>query len=531
MSRRSAGLGTGFLRSCDAHADRPAVEVAGRPISYSDLRARACALAATLEDAPEGGDVPLTGVLASRSPTAFAGVLAPLLRGHGYVPLNPAYPSERTRVMLERSGCRSVIVDGPSSTGLSELLPAVSDSLLLVLPDHNDVSELQERWPQHRFLGSCDLKPEGQWSPCEVAEDAVAYLLFTSGSTGSPKGVPVSHRNVRAFLDHVTQRYEITAEDRLSQTFEMTFDLSVFDMFAAWERGACVCCPTRKTLIKPGDYIRKSALTIWFSVPSTGVFMKKLGMLKPGSYPTLRWSLFCGEALAAGVATAWAAAAANSTVENLYGPTEVTLACTAYRWDPARCPAESEADVVPIGEPFPGLSALVVDSEMCAVPPGTEGELLMAGPQVVSGYWLDPGLTQERFVRLPGSEAIWYRTGDRVRRPREGEPLHFIGRMDDQIQIHGHRVELGEVEAALRAAIGEEGVAAVGWPRTEGGAGGIEAFLVQSEIDAVALRRDLAGRLPDYMIPRRFHLLRSLPVNPNGKIDRRALLAILENAR
>src|SRR5262249_28296333 len=149
-----------------------------------------------------------------------------------------------------------------------------------------------------------------------------------------------------------------------SQMFDTTFDLSVLDMFVAWERGACVCCPSEKALLNPDAFIREKRLTVWTSVPSVAVFMKRFGALKPNRYESLRWSLFCGEPLPVEVANAWAAAAPHSTVENLYGPTELAVACAFYRWDPWSSRDESAHGIVPIGHPFPGMAAVVVDEEL-----------------------------------------------------------------------------------------------------------------------------------------------------------------------
>src|SRR5262249_32982781 len=161
------------------------------------------------------------------------------------------------------------------------------------------------------------------------------------------------------------------------------------------------CCPPPSTLINPGRFIAESGLTIWFSAPSAGVFMRRLGSLKPDSYPTLRWSLFCGEALPVEVVEHWQAAAPNSGGENPYGPTELTLACTLYRWDPASSPAESELGVVPIGYPYPDMTPLIVDESLREVEPGETGELLMTGPQVALGYWHDEEKTTAAFVVPP----------------------------------------------------------------------------------------------------------------------------------
>src|SRR5262249_54920905 len=155
--------------------------------------------------------------------------------------------------------------------------------------------------------------------------------------------------------------------------------------------------PSRKALLNPGQFIRDSQLTVWFSVPSVAFMMKRLGALKPAAFPSLRWSLFCGEPLTTDLAAAWMQAAPLSTLENLYGPTEATIACTAYRWQENQSPLECEHNIVPIGYPLPGTSAMVADNELRAVPPGQEGELLIAGPQVSLGYWCDANKTAASF--------------------------------------------------------------------------------------------------------------------------------------
>jgi amino acid adenylation domain-containing protein len=470
---------------------------------------------------------PLTAVFAHRSPTAFAGVLGALLAGHGYVPLNRTFPVARTRLMFERSQCRSIVVDAGSLPQLDALLERGNEQLLVIAPDVEDLRCYRQRWPRHIFVGSRDLEGYAAWREPTPSADAIAYLLFTSGSTGTPKGVMVAHRNVTSFVDYIADRLEVTERDIVSQMFDLTFDLSAFDMFVSWERGACVCCPSQKTLINPGQFIRRHGLTIWFSVPSTASLMKQLGLLKPGAFPSLRLSLFCGEPLPVGCAEAWLSAAPGSILENLYGPTELTIACTSYRWDPERSPAESELGIVPIGFPHRGMNVLVADESLNEVSPGAEGELLMNGPQMSLGYWKESEKTNSAFVVPPGRKAIFYRTGDRVRRPTGDGPLTHLGRTDSQVKVLGHRVELGEVEAVVRQASGRDGVVAIGWPATLSGYDGIEVFIEGQSVDVDRLRSAIASRCPSYMVPRRCHVLSRLPRNANGKFDRRALLAIL----
>jgi amino acid adenylation domain-containing protein len=431
--------------------------------------------------------------------------------------------------MLQRSGCRTMVVDGQSETQLDQVLPGLDHEMVVILPERDDVRELHTRWPMHKFIGAKEIASHDQWRAVDTSPGSAAYVLFTSGSTGVPKGVVVTHSNVGHYIDFIANRFSITQEDRFSQMFEMTFDLSVADMFVAWCRGACVCCPSGKMLINPGRFIKDSDLTIWFSVPSTAIFMKRLGSLKSGSYPRLRVSMFCGEALPAEVAKAWAEAAPNSIVENLYGPTELTIACMYYRWDPDITPDQAELGLVPIGEPFPNMVSLVVDETLEEVSAGDTGELLMAGPQLSAGYWMDPEKTSAAFLVPPNKQDLYYRTGDRVRKPDVGRPMTYLGRTDNQIKILGHRVELAEIEAVVREESRIEGVVAVGWPITDSGASGVEVFLQDQSTNKTDLKERVANRLPNYMVPKRFHFLTKFPLNSNGKYDRKALVKLLEN--
>jgi amino acid adenylation domain-containing protein len=413
-------------------------------------------------------------------------------------------------------------------------VPAEKGSLVVVVPEADDagqsvLAQLASRYPAHKFVGPPALASADDLQRNAVDPDGVAYLLFTSGSTGQPKGVMVAHRNAVPFMDAMVERYGVTEIDRFSQTFDLTFDLSVFDMFVSWQAGACLCVPTANEKMLPGKWAKKNELTVWFSVPSTAVLMNKLRVLKPGAFPSFKWSLFCGEGLPTEVATAFAAAAPNSKVENLYGPTELTIACTLYRYDPVTSLPDCELGLVPIGDPYPGMKVLVADENLNEVPPGETGELLMTGPQLTLGYWRDPEKTAKAFVRPPGKEEIYYRTGDRVRRSDGTKPMVYLGRIDNQIKVQGYRVELGEIESIVRKVGGVDVAVAVGWPQVPTGADGIVVFVSSANADLDSIREKSKEQLPSYMHPSRVLNIGAFPLNANGKIDRKALLAQLEN--
>jgi len=269
--------------------------------------------------------------------------------------------------------------------------------------------------------------------------------------------------------------------------------------------------------------VRRHELTFWFSAPSTAAFMMRARLLRPGDFPSLRWSLFCGEALPKRVAEAFAAAAPNSVVENLYGPTEATIAITAFRLPADPAARRGLPDILPIGAPLPGHVAVVLDAEGHPAPPGAEGELCLGGAQVTDGYWRRPDLTEARFAPplggAPGWDGPWYRTGDRVRHAL-GYGLLFLGRLDRQVKIAGRRVELEEVEAALRRAAGCDSVAAIAWPvDAEGLARGVVGFVAEDSAASAAVLEACRRILPNYMTPSRLLRVADWPVNGNGKTD------------
>lgn len=453
------------------------------------------------------------GLLASHSEESYIGLLAVLLSGAAAVPLSPASPPVRNADTARWAGLDMLIVDAAGIPHISEIARRVP-SLTIFAP---------RAAPPSGYAGKAWIGPE---STGPVPRDRLprpsyhdtAYLLFTSGSTGRPKGVPISHANIDHFLSVNHERYGLGRKDRVSQIFEQTFDVAMSNIFLAWASGSLLCPASRRDRLQPVAYVNARGITMWFSVPGVIAFALSQGMLPQKCMNGLRWCLFVGEKLHRDHAEAWQAAAPNSTVENVYGPTEVTITCTAYRWDPALSPAHCVNGVVPIGTPSPGLDYHILKNSADAerAERAERGELCICGPQMFQGY-LDPSDDIDRFLWYRGRR--WYRTGDIVQTDPEAG-LVFLGRVDDQVKIRGYRVEPGEVEAVFREQYRVDEAAAV---LSASAGDSLLMFYSGDVIPEEQARARLRKILPEYMIPARIIWLPRIPRTAHGKVDQSQL--------
>ena len=353
----------------------------------------------------------------------------------------------------------------------------------------------------------------------------IAYVMFTSGTTGRPKGVPVRTESLMAYLDVATKRFGVRPGDRASHFFELTFDLSVHDVFVTLLGGGTLVVIPAEQRMLPARFLREKEISHWFSVPSAAESLHRVGALRPGIFPHLRQTLFCGEPLRWPVTEAWQAAAPNSRIVNLYGPTEATIAISYYVVPRRRSRSNDVYGIVPIGQVFEGQHGRIFSRPEAGEQPN-RGELWLSGSQVISGY-LDAGDGHDAFASGPDGVA-WYRTGDAVERDGDGL-LHFVGRIDHQLKISGYRVEPAEIEDAIHRAFPACRSVVVRCDR--GKRRGLVAAIICEEGDgpaASAVREACASSLPSYMIPAHVVELASWPVNANGKIDRAAVRRQLE---
>ncbi|WP_340377114.1 AMP-binding protein [Streptomyces sp. SS7] len=511
-----------FRASAEAKPDDPALEVLDVTLTYAELRAAAEWMSARIVEAA-GGRPGRVGLLTSRTAVSYVAYLAVQRLGATAVPLNPAAPASRNLDIAKEGGLDLTVFDDTAGDGAAEYRHDAGVRLLDMTGD---------KWRPLLAPEPSDDIPDQVRQP----ETGTAYIIFTSGTTGRPKGVPTTYASVNAFLTEAIARYELGPGCRVSQNFEMSFDGSVSEMFSTWGSGATLCVAQHGDVFTPVRIVNTRRLTHWMSVPSVISFAKRLRALAPGSMPTLRRGLFGGERLGVDQAEAWCAAAPNAVMNNCYGPTETTIVVTGYEVPRERADwPETSNRSIPIGLPHPCLDWLLLDEDLR---PADDGELCVRGPQRFPGY-LDPTENAGRFVLMEsgsdsdadhghgrihdGQEPLtpehYYRTGDRCR--LEGGELVHLGRIDGQVKIRGNRIELGEIESALRCHLSVDEAVVLVVPAADG-ENELRAVYTGEEVPANEFT-ELVSALPRYMRPRSYHHRESLPLTTVGKVDRKRL--------
>lgn len=507
-------------RHCHTAPDALAVVSEGRSLTYAELGERAARLAACLSRTPDwrpdGGHPLRVGILASRGVDACVALLAACWAGATYVPLGLKQPEERILALLRQCGLSAILADDEGMKLLTERVREACRQPVIHIGQ-----AMRDRLPRAAVL------PHGlAGEPAYMSASDTAYIIFTSGTTGVPKGVMISAGAARRYMAMIVEELGLQATDRALETCELSFDFSVHNMFSTWEAGASLHILPAATVMNAVKFARNSGLTVWNSVPSLAGMLRQVKALAPGSLAGLRVTVFGGEQLPSATVAAWRNAAPNSVIVNLYGPTEATVFCLRQTVT-APLPLVPGRDVVAIGTPLPGSEAMAADENGHAVAAGIPGELLIAGDQLAQGYLDAPSLTAERFSTLNGKR--WYKTGDLAVRDRAGR-FHCLGRIDNQVKVLGYRVELEEIDAHLRVVSGADVVGSVAWPQTNGVASGIVSFVRAPAVSPDGIIDLLKTRIPPYMVPNRIIFLNEMPLSVNGKVDRGKLRQLLEDA-
>jgi amino acid adenylation domain-containing protein len=510
-------------QQAETRPDATAIVMGSDKLTYRQLEISSNQLAhLLLQSGCKKGD--RVCILMPKSPAAIVSMIAILKAGGMHVPIDTATPAARIRHILDSCENRLILAAGRVGSLLEELL---TDDQLRV---RTSVGWLDPQAPSvTNFTPEFSLADLNATSsraiPQQSTPDDGSHILFTSGSTGVPKGVVITHSNVTTFVAWALKHYGIDHTDRFSGHTPFHFDLSTFDIFGAITAGAQLhLVPAETALLPPklAEFIRDSGLTQWFSVPSVLNYLAKFNAVRQNDFPALRRVLWCGEVLPTPALIYWMERLPKARFSNLYGPTEATIASSFY--DVTICPTDPKS-AIPIGTSCDGEQLLVLDDKLQPVAPREIGNLYISGAGLSPGYWRDPDKTAAAFLRDPHNgdpEGRLYRTGDLAWQDENGL-VYFVGRADTQIKVRGYRIELGEIETALNSMGKLQECAVVAIPTDNFGGWMICcAYVVRAgdDINLNALREHLKKLVPNYMLPARWMAFETLPKNSNGKIDR-----------
>lgn len=497
-----AHLADYLAQSAARWPDRVAlVDPAGWSVTYRELDRESSALASHL--AAHGvthGD--RVGVVLPKSATGVAAFFGIMKAGAAYVPVDASAPAERGRRILADCQIRAAVTDEHHR----EYLPDAGKNLATVVVPGSRPQLFPDAAPQARRTRSLD---------------DLAYILYTSGSTGMPKGVMLTHRNAVSFVDWCSSVFDPDETDRFSSHAPFHFDLSILDLYVAIKHGAAVHLISEEVGKNPKElarFIAANRLTVWYSTPSILTLLQQFGSLEAHDASTLRLVLFAGEVFPVKHLRAVQRAWPNPAYFNLYGPTETNV-CT-YARIPDRV-ADDRQTPYPIGHVCSHCRSLVLDADNREVATGEEGLLYISGASVFQGYWNRPDLNAGVFHERDG--ARWYNTGDVVRWV-EGEGFIYVGRRDRMVKRRGYRIELGEIERALYLHSGVREVAVIASTDDNGGVT-IVACLASHDMrpSIIDLKTFCASHLPAYMSPDRFAFFDRLPRTSTDKVDYQAL--------
>lgn len=471
-----------------------AFNIGGVYYTYQQLALKISAIRILLEKQLENDEQNIC-LIANDDLETYASIIALWLEGKAYVPINPEMPRDRNENILKQANVKTIID-----------------------------SSIHSAFTQFNLIQTNNLPDtEINLDPVITAEEDLAYILFTSGTTGQPKGVPITRANITAFIKAFDAiGLDINESDRCLQMFELTFDLSVMSYLVPLLKGACVYTIPKDAIKYSYIYelMEEQEITVALMVPSILQYLRPY--FSEINLPQMKYSLFCGEALSLDITEQWSKCVHNAQIFNVYGPTEDTIFCTFFSYNNNQN-IKSFNGLVSIGRAMEGTLTVVIDDNNKIVPTNEVGELCLGGTQLTPGYWDNPEKNREAFFLLAynGKEERFYRTGDLCKVDEEGDIL-YLGRLDFQVKVQGFRVELSEIEFYARVYLKDSNAVAIAY---EDMVGNTEIGLViESELcDVSGLKDYLKTKLPAYMLPKTIHFENPFPLNVNGKTDRNKL--------
>jgi amino acid adenylation domain-containing protein len=506
--------------------DRVAVVDGQRRMTYRELDERSSQLANLLiRSGTRQGD--RVGLFLEKSVESVVGIYATLKAGAAYVPLDPAAPMARVSRIAEDARI-AVLLTSDRRSDQWPLVAEESGVRAVVVVDARTASPAAGSLPEGISVSTADdIDAQPTAGPhVSTIDSDLAYILYTSGSTGNAKGVMLSHLNATTFVEWAVARFGLTGSDRFSSHAPLHFDLSVLDLFGAARAGGTLFLVPAEASVFPAQlarFIRDAELTVWYSVPSILSLMVQRGGLTHGCFPNMRVLFFAGEVFPTKYLKKLMDLLPGVRFVNMYGPTETNV-CTYYEVPPL--PAEAD-EPIPIGRAIDNVHVFSVMADGRLARAGQVGELHVRGSTVMQGYWSDPersakGLVADPFA--PGLGHVAYRTGDLVEELADGN-YRYIGRRDHQVKSRGYRIELGDVEAALYAHPGVREAAVIAEPHDLLTNVLVAFVAADPSLEQHALVQFLHERLPAYMVPTSFDFRPSLPRTSTGKLDRQALIS------
>jgi amino acid adenylation domain-containing protein len=505
-----------------------AVDGGESKLTYSELDVLSNQIAHQLRaDGVCNGD--RVGVFLPKSPQTVAALLGILKAGAAYVPVDPHSPSSRAAYVLGNCSVRALITSSSQLRKLAPDLAKASEIQSILLTDEPTdvpvVASLAGSAPVSYAKIAATRSIANPEIP--IIENDLAYILYTSGSTGQPKGVMISHLNSLTFVNWAHDEYQISQQDRVSSHAPFHFDLSILDLFCTLKAGGTICLVPNDVAAFPvrlAQWIAEKGITVWYSVPSALIQLVEHGQLERHNYDKVRWMLFAGEVFPCKYLRRLVQQIPHAAYSNLYGPTETNV-CTYYHVQSSDV-APERTEPVPIGKACANTEVFALDQDGRVVPPGQEGELYVRSSTVMKGYWGRPDSTAATVLPNPLNSAyadVMYRTGDIVKLMPSGD-YQYIGRRDKMVKSRGYRIELGEIETALYAHPAVKEAAVVAVPDERIGAR-LMAYVVpgNSTLTSSELMKFCSERVLKYMVPERIEMCSELPKTSTGKIDKTTL--------